>query len=214
MLAGAGLCGRSGFLREEEVRQQHRSSGFSEEQAAMRQVSFTSSAYLLSLALAVGSGVLAAALNVALACGSTIMAVAQLHGAPPAWTPFAVWPIALAGGSIVNIAYSAWLLSEKKTWGLFRTYSLPEVLSPILGACLWMGGIALYSSGTTALGSLGISIGYAIYMITMVLSGQCAGLATGEWRALHGRVYRSLGLGVACLVCAVLTIGAARYLTP
>jgi L-rhamnose-H+ transport protein len=85
-------------------------------------------------------------------------------------------------------------------------------MNPFFAACLWMAGIALYSSGTTFLGSLGISIGFGVFMITMIISGQLAGLMTGEWRFMKPGTYRSFALGVAILVLAVLTIGTSKYL--
>jgi hypothetical protein len=76
---------------------------------------------------------------------------------------------------------------------------------------MWMGGIALYSSGTTFLGVLGVSIGFALYTITAILCGQLAAVITGEWRQLEARIYGAFGVGVALLVLAVVIIGAARF---
>ena len=97
------------------------------------------------------------------------------------------------------------------TWGNFRMGFLPELLYPMLSACLWMAGIALYSSGTTYLGSLGVSIGFAVFMITMIVSGQFTGLITGEWRLMQPRTYVSFAAGVGLLILAVLTIGLSKY---
>jgi L-rhamnose-H+ transport protein len=211
MLAGAAFCGWSGYLREVETRERDSSSGFGREQVAMRQAAVSSSAYLLTLGIAVGSGVLSALLNIALAYGSDLVGTAQRYGARPAWAPLAVWPIALLGGSIANIAYSLYLISKNKTWANYSTGWSREMWNPALSACLWMGGIALYSSATTFLGSLGISIGFAVFMITMILSGQAAGLLTREWGAMKPQTLRSFAAGVTMLVAAVLTIGIARY---
>jgi putative Ca2+/H+ antiporter (TMEM165/GDT1 family) len=74
-----------------------------------------------------------------------------------------------------------------------------------------MGGIALYSSGTTFLGILGVSIGFALYTITMILCGQLAAVLTGEWHHMKTRIYTAFGGGLAFLLLAVATIGAANY---
>ncbi len=212
MLAGGAFCGWSGYLREVEARGRDKSAGFGQEQTAMRQASYAKSAYLLTLGLAVGSGILGSLLNIALAYGGDILKAAQGQGARISWAPFAVWPIALLGGSVANIVYSIYLLQKNRTWGWFKNLSAREILIPFLAACLWMAGIALYSSGTTFLGSLGISIGYAAFMITMIISGQFAGLMTGEWHSMSPRTYRSFSLGVGLLVAAVLAIGTSKYL--
>lgn len=206
MLIGAASCGWSGFNREKEARLRGAGAGFAHEEAAMRQSSYTSSAYLITIGIAVVSGVLAALLNVALAYGSNIMKVAEQFGAQTSWAPFAVWPIALLGGSIANIGYAVYLITKNKTWGRFGS-GIREVFNPFIAACLWMAGIALYSSGTTFLGRLGVSIGFAVFMITMILSGQCAGLLTGEWRQMTPKTYKPFVAGVGLLVLAVVVIG-------
>ena len=210
MILGAWHCARSGFLREEEAKKRGRGAGFETEQAAMRQVSYTKRVYFISLGIAAGSGVLASLLNVALAYGGAITSLAVARGGNPSMAPFAVWPIALLGGSIVNIAYAVYLLCRNRSWVLFKG-SFTEIVFPILSAVLWMGGIALYSSGTTYLGVLGVSIGYAVFMITMVLSGQLAGILTGEWRLMTPPTYRAFIAGIGLLLIAVLMMGGSRY---
>ncbi len=212
MLIGACLCGWSGYLREEEAKKKGRGAGFEKEQAAMRQTGFTRGAYLLSLGVAAGSGVLGSLLNVALAYGGAITSLAVAHGASQAMAPFAVWPIALLGGSLVNIFYALRIISQDQSWGAFRG-NYVEVLFPFLAALLWMGGIAVYSSGTTYLGTLGISIGYAVFMIIMVVSGQLAGVMTGEWNFMQASTYRLFFWGIAVLLIAVLIMGGSRYFT-
>ena len=63
--------------------------------------------------IAVVSGLLAALLNIALAFGGDIVQLARLQGAPAAWAVFAVWPLALMGGLLINLAYSIYLLHEE-----------------------------------------------------------------------------------------------------
>jgi L-rhamnose-H+ transport protein len=211
MLAGAGFCGWSGYLREVEARQRGTGAGFGEERAAMRQVSYSAGAYIMTLGIAIGSGVLASLLNIALAYSGHIMSLAQQEGGKPEWTPFAVWPIALLGGSLANVGYAVYLLSKNKTWSNFERGFFPEVLYPVLAACLWMAGIALYSSGTTYLGNLGVSSGFAVFMITMIVCGQFTGLITGEWRLMTPKTYVSFAAGVGLLVLAVVAIGLSKY---
>lgn len=210
MLLGACLCGWSGYLREEEAKNKGRGAGFEKEQAAMRQAGLSKTAYMLSLGIAAGSGVLASLLNVALAYGGAITSLTVQHGGSPAMAPFAVWPIALLGGSLVNIAYAIRTISRDRSWGAFRG-NYVEILFPFLSALLWMGGIAVYSSGTTYLGVLGVSIGYAVFMIIMVVSGQFAGIITGEWNFMRASTYRAFFSGIAVLLVAVLMMGGSRY---
>jgi L-rhamnose-H+ transport protein len=210
MLIGASFSGWSGYRREHESKQRGAGAGFSQKEVAMRQTSYSGSAYLLTIGIAIVSGVLASLTNIALAYGGNIMQRAELQGGRSYWAPFAVWPIVLLGGSIANIGYAVYLTHKNKTWGRFAS-SLSEPLNPLLAACLWMGGIALYSSGTTFLGSLGISVGFAVFMTAMILSGQIAALLTGEWKLVKRKTFMASIAGVGVLILAVIIIGLSKY---
>jgi len=209
-VAGVGLCGWSGYRRESAAKSQGRGAGFSSSESAMAQTGSTPAIYVLYLCIAIISGVLSSLLNIALAYSTGILEKVAAVGGRPAWAPFAIWPIALLGGSVVNIGYSVYLLTKNKTWGYFGQKS-GEVLYPTLMALMWMGGIALYSSSTTFLGTLGVSIGFAMFTITMIICGQMAAVFTGEWRMMQHNIYRSFYLGIFLLVVAVISIGAANY---
>jgi L-rhamnose-H+ transport protein len=212
MLAGAIFCGWSGYLREVEARERDIGGGFGKEQVAMRQENLGASAYLLTLGIAVGSGVLSSLLNIALAYGTAIVKAAEACGAKASSAPFAVWPIALLGGSVANLAYSVYLLNKNQTWSHFGSFASREILYPLFAALLWMAGIAVYSSGTTFLGDLGVSVGFAVYMISMIFNSQFAAIISGEWHLMKARTYKLFALGVCLLVVAVLTIGTSNYL--
>jgi hypothetical protein len=78
---------------------------------------------------------------------------------------------------------------------------------------MWMGGIALYSSATTYLGALGVSIGFAMFTIVAVLWGQLAAIFTGEWRKMQAGIYRPFAIGVLTLISAVAIFATANYFT-
>jgi L-rhamnose-H+ transport protein len=194
MAVGLALCGWAGRQREKETGELQ-SSG---------------SGYVGILVLAVLSGFMASLLNIALAFGGDIVDKARQAGAAPAWAPFAVWPIALAGGFVTNLAYCLYKLSRNHTWASFGG-GPREALNPILGGVLWMGGIAIYTSGATFLGVLGFSVGWALFQISMILTGNVAGLLTGEWRQVPARISRANLEGVAVLFLALVLIAAANY---
>ncbi len=209
-LVAVSLCGWAGYHREQLTREQGRGAGFGSHETAMSQAEPTSKGYVLMLIAVVVSGVLSAFTNIALGYAGEIMARVREAGAAPQWAPFAVWPVVLLGGSISNLAYAFYLLTRNKTWGNFGG-GPREAFNPALGACLWMGGIAMYSSATTYLGVLGVSIGFALFTIVLILCGQLSGVFTGEWRQIPTTIYGKFAVGVALLFLAIITFAAANY---
>jgi L-rhamnose-H+ transport protein len=197
MVLGVAICGWAGFRREKADRQ---------DASTPR----PKGAYFLVMGLAVVSGLFAALLNIALAFGGEIVGMAKMQGAPAAWAVFAVWPLALLGGLMINLAYSMLLLARNHTWERF-TDRPGEIGLPIVGGALWMIAIAVYSSATVFMGILGVSIGWALFQITLILSGNLAGIWTGEWRSAGKGIFKANLAGVAILFVATLMMAAANY---
>jgi hypothetical protein len=78
---------------------------------------------------------------------------------------------------------------------------------------MWMGGIALYSSATTFLGVLGVSIGFGLYTIVMILTNQFAGMFSREWHRMGAKAYGAFVVGIILLCMAVVIIASAHYFT-
>jgi L-rhamnose-H+ transport protein len=208
-LAGVALCGWAGYKRERRAKEQGRRAGFSQDETAMSQAEPTRRSYYLMVALAIASGLLTAILNIALAYSGDLFQRVRAAGAAPQWAPLSMWPVALLGGSAVNFVYSSFLLTRNRTWGRFRA-SLKEYFNPLLAGLMWMGGVALYSSATTYLGTLGVSIGFALFTVINILCLQLAAVGTGEWLKVGPAAYRAFAAGVASLVAAVILFGAAN----
>lgn len=196
MLLGVALCGWAGYQREKT---QPLPPG------AVR----SGKTYMWVMILCVVSGFLAALLNIALAFGGDIVQLAMAQGAPASWAVFAVWPIALLGGLVVNLGYSVYLLTRNKTWGNFAAKPL-EMGPAILGGSIWMIAIAIYSTGTVYLGILGVSVGWALFNITLILSGNLAGVLTGEWKSIARRIFNVNLAGVAVLLVATVMMAIAN----
>jgi L-rhamnose-H+ transport protein len=160
--------------------------------------------YLGALTIAVVSGVLSSMLNLSLAFGAPIAQAALDDGTNIATVSFAVWPVALAGGFIPNIAYTAWLLSRNRTWKVLGHGVQDALLSTLMGL-LWIGAVAIYGVSTRYLGRLGDSAGWAIYQIAMVLTANIGGVIAGEWNGASRRSLIVLSCGVLVLILATVT---------
>lgn len=185
MIFGVALSGYAGKLREQPQRE-------------------AGQGYIAGLGIAVVSGVLSSMLNLSLAFGSPISQAAQHYGATTSTAVFAVWPVALAGGLVPNLAYTIYLLNKNRSWGKLM-HSVQDAFLSLLMGLLWIGAVAIYGLLTRYLGRLGDSAGWAIYQITMVLTATTGVLLVGEWKAASRRSLAVLASGVFILIFATIT---------
>ena len=161
--------------------------------------------YIAAVMLAVLCGFMAPMLNYAFAFGQGLAEAAVQVGNTPVAAAYAVWPIALLGGLVPNIAYSLYLLQKHKSWSLFAERS-PDAVWPVLMAVLWMGAFALYGVSSVYLGALGTSIGWGLFQIFMIMTATISGLLTAEWTRASRRALTLLGTGMAGLVGAIILL--------
>lgn len=191
MVAGVVVCSWAGRRRERERGAETPVAG---------KGSFAS-----GLVMAAAAGILAPMLNYALAFGDTFVLEALRHHTKAPDAPYAVWPIALAGGAVPNLAYSVWLLIRNATWANFVPI-WPQVLLGAVMGVLWMGSVAAYGTATTLLGLLGASVGWSIYQISIILTSNISGWIAGEWRGSGMQSKVALWSGLFLLGIATLVI--------
>jgi L-rhamnose-H+ transport protein len=164
--------------------------------------------YLASVLLAVLCGFLAPMLNYAFAFGQDIARQAVAVGNSPLRAAYAVWPIALAGGFVPNLAYSVYLLARNRSVSAFRT-PYPDIFLSSAMAALWMGAFALYGMSAVLLGPLGTSVGWGLFQIFMITTAIGSGVLTGEWTGSSNRaqVYLRFGLGALILATILFVVG-------
>ena len=189
IIVGVALCGLAGKHRE----------------AALQQSSSTVrhgfwSGYLLVFV----SGILGSMLNLGLAYGGSIQRSAQQHGASIAMMSNAVWLPCLYAGFLPGVIY-CYILMRKN--GNVSHLLLPGTWYYwLVGATmgfLWFGSIILYSIATIKLGVLGTSIGWPLFLASIVVASTVFGALTGEWARTGTRPIRTMILGVGFLVLAI-----------
>lgn len=166
--------------------------------------------YGAAVLLAILCGVMAPMLNYSFAFGQDIALMAVRHGNSPLHAAYAVWPIALAGGFLPNIAFSLYLLTKNRNWQVFRV-TTADAVWPIVMAVLWMGAFALYGMSAIYLGRFGTSIGWGLFQIFMIMTATLSGVLTGEWKCASHTARLMLGGGLACLISATALLALGNH---
>lgn len=164
----------------------------------------------IGLALCVSSGLLSSCGNLGFAFGNQISQRALELGAGPTGSASAIWSVILLPVFLWNFLYSGYLLRKNKTMPLFREPGTSHYWAlAILMGVLWMGGMAAYGSGALALGKLGTSMGWILFMSSMIMTANILGLLTQEWEGSGRRTMKIMATGVLILMLAIVVVGTA-----
>jgi L-rhamnose-H+ transport protein len=162
----------------------------------------------LGLGLCVSSGILSSFGNLGFAFGEQFSRRAAALGAGPLGSGCAVWSVLCFPVFLCNFTYSLYLLRTNKTGSRFREQGTGYYWGwAILMGALWMGGMAAYGAGALALGKLGTSMGWILFMCSNIITGNVLGVLTYEWRGSGKRTMAIMAGGVAILIAVVILVG-------
>jgi L-rhamnose-H+ transport protein len=188
VLAGLAAFSWAGLLRE---------AG----QPQRREGSFMGGLVICVLA-GLGTTFMSVALNEAV----PIYGAAEALGTSSARSLNAVWPVLLGGGFAVNAGYCSFLLIGRHNAALFREEPARNAGLVMAMSVLWSGSNFVYGAGARGMGSLGLVLGWPIFMATIVLAANAWGLLTGEWRDAGWRSLAWAGTGTLLLIAGISLI--------
>ena len=168
------------------------------------------SGFVKGLLVCLAAGILSPMVNFAFVFGAPLQQQALAAGTDPVYTSNAVWSIALTAGCLVNAGYCIYLLQSRKTGALYRGSRRINWVWAALAGVLWYLSMMLYGMGGSFLGDAGTSVGWALMQSLAILTGNLAGLFTGEWRGAAPVSRRIMWLGLACLLAGVFIVAFSR----
>jgi L-rhamnose-H+ transport protein len=164
------------------------------------------SSYAAAVALAILCGIMAPMLNYAFAFGDSIAAEAARQGHSSETAGYAVWPIALLGGLLPNLGYAVYLLRRNRSWTGLNASWHPDAWCGVAMGVLWMAAFAIYGVSSVYLGPLGTSAGWALFQIFMIMTANCLGIFTAEWRNAPGSAKWGIATSLVLLASATALI--------
>jgi L-rhamnose-H+ transport protein len=169
--AGVAACARAGVLREATVAPQVGASSF-----------------IVGLVICILSGLGSTVMSIALNRAQPIYGAAEALGTPSARSLNAVWPVLLCGGFAINGAYCISLVIRRRNVRCFSKGVAGNFALVAAMAVLWSGSNFAYGAGARSMGSLGLVLGWPIFMAAIVLTANAWGWLTGEWHGAGSRV--------------------------
>jgi L-rhamnose-H+ transport protein len=163
--------------------------------------------FAAGLALAVFTGIFGANLNLGFSFGGGLVQRSLQLGANPASATYCVWALVLSAGFVSNFLYCSFLLSRNRTWSLFAgTGWLRECALSVSMGILWLGGILLYGIGATVAGKYGTSVGFVLFVASVVVAANVAGIFAGEWTSVSPTTKRLLAGGIVSILFSVVIL--------
>ncbi len=200
-LAGVGLYGRAGILRERgQVASQTSSDAPTIAKPGSRLM-------IIGLGWCFLSGVLSACSNIGFDYAAPIASAVEKMGAQPLLASLVRWIPVFWGGYIAVIIFSGAPMLRKRTWQNFTKAgtSLDFIRAVGLGTLSFLAQW-LYGMGASALGLLGTSVGYAVFLALSIVVALGFGFMIGEWKHAPKRALNVLYAGVGVLIAAVVIL--------
>ncbi len=199
-VAGVGVCGRAGMLRE---RGSAGGTGSTSDPSQSRALKV----FLIGLAWCALSGFLSGCVNLGFDFADKVAQEAQRLGAGPLEASLGRWITVYWGGFTAVLIGCGTPMIRKGTWrnyvakGSGRDFGLAIAA----GCCHFMAQIP-YGIGAYYLGRLGTSVGWAVNIGFNLLTANALGFLTKEWRGAPKTSIRVLACGLALLVVAMVIL--------
>jgi L-rhamnose-H+ transport protein len=197
LFIGLVLYGMAGRRREKEQATGSASAG-------------AATSFMIGLAICVFTGIFGSNINLGFAFSGEVQRRALEAGASPVTSTYASWVLVLGAGFLPNLFYCLRQLSRHATWQAFLApgWARETALGVAMGL-LWLSGMVGYGIGATLVGRYGTSLGYALFIMSMILSSNVLGILTGEWRGTSRSTRRILAAAVVVILIsvAVLNLG-------
>ena len=205
MLVGLGISAKAGTWRQMARAKSDTTTG-----ADIK--AFGKGDIRIGLIVCIVSGILSGMLNLALVFGDAIRISMLKVGALNFAAVNALWLPVEAAGFIPTLLYCIYLLRRDDSWSLYLVAGSHWLIALVMAA-FFMAGLSLYGLGAAKLGEMGAIVAFPVFMSTVVVTGNIAGLLTGEWRGSPRAAYTYGLLGLLLLILSIVCIGVGKAST-
>lgn len=159
--------------------------------------------------LAVISGIVSSFLNVGFILGKDVSLHAQTFGISETNSSSLIWLVVLFGGFITNFGYALLLIFKNKTLKVYQKLTVKMFFPIFISAVFWYATFALFGIGSTRLGKLGPSVGWAMLIALSIVVSNVWGIKFKEWKGVKKALKIQLGaLGLTIVGVVFVTLSA------
>jgi L-rhamnose-H+ transport protein len=207
-LVAVAICGRAGVLRERAAAARgDAKNGASPPGRTSLKI------LLVGLAWCVLSGFLSACANLGFDFADRVAQEAQQLGAGPLAATIGRWITVYWGGFLAILIGSGSTMLKKGTWrNYFKAGSGRDFGLALVAACCHFLAQIPYGMGAYYLGRLGTSLGWVFNIACSLLVANALGFLTKEWKGAPRASTRTLFVGLAILVLAMIILGCGNNL--
>jgi L-rhamnose-H+ transport protein len=200
-LAGIGICGRAGMLKEQELSDDQKKEGVKEFNLKK------------GLVVATISGTLSACFNFAIEAGKPMAALAVQVGSNPLFQNNVIFVVLLWGGLTTNLIWCLLLNARNKTFADYTNSKAPlsnNYLFAALAGTTWFLQFFFYGMGESKLGNGASS--WILHMAFVILISSMWGLVLKEWKGVSRKTFLMILFGIATIILSVIVVGYSNYL--
>ena len=202
IIFGVVLVARAGFAKE---------TGSKPERSAVAETK-SARPFLVGLLLAILAGILSTGISFTFVyTQEAVTAAMKGAGATDTVASVAVWAVGMMGAAVVNVGYSALLITRRKEWHLALD-PRDAFLSALLGLHFGVAVMFLLGRGMVLLGPLGASVGFGIQQAMQILGNQGLGALLGEWNGVARPILQTMVWAVAVILLATAILAAGPLL--
>ncbi len=194
MVAGVILCAQAGGSKGE-------SAGVSAKR------------FRWGLIVAIAGGVLAPTLNFGIQCGTSLLSkVAQAQSKPGFPEEiYLAWAVFLTSAAVVQASYCFARVVRERSMGTFaRGMRTRDALQVPAMSLLWIASVFIYGRSAFALGPLGNSFGWPVFVALIILTSNAWGVLLAEWKHATKAAFLRMVAGSAVLILAAFLIGQSK----
>jgi L-rhamnose-H+ transport protein len=163
------------------------------------------------LVIAIVGGILAPTLGLGIEYGTKLLAADPAGAAANRGFNnqiYLAWAVFLSVSAIVQGGYCAYRVVNERATSVFVSPGARLDALQVLGmSTLWISSIYVYGRSVFALGRLGASLGWPIFIAFIILTSNAWGAILGEWKGAGRGPTRRMLVGSAVLILAAFLIG-------